>query len=52
LLRFDQDIDIEEICLTLHQFINSDQDLALQINFIAMIEDYLSRFCPEVCVDL
>jgi len=38
--------------MTLEQFILSNQDLALKVEFLVLIENFLTKFCPEVCEDL
>ena len=46
------DLDLDELEITLDQFIGSNQDLAFQSEFLLMVEAFLVKFCPEVCEDL
>lgn len=52
ILDLQGDVNIEELQVTLEEFISSNQDLALQIRFLELIETFLARFCPEICTDL
>lgn len=45
-------VDIDEVIITLQQFIDSDEDLALNSELLFMIEGFLLNFCPDICTDL
>ena len=47
-----RDINIAELTMTLDQFIRSNHDLALQADFLFTVEDFLVKFCPDICKDL
>ena len=52
LLNLEPDVDIDQLTMELELFIQSNQDLALQLDFLVQIETFMTKFCPEVCQDL
>lgn len=52
ILNLEVDVNLEELQMTLEQFILSNQDLALKVEFLVLIENFLTKFCAEVCEDL